>query len=184
MKGAKKGIRLNKLQMMLTNCRRMSPWKLLTSNQALVCMLSNASIRWTNALNRYNVIGRVEIHHIPQVPGLFRIFVDGSSVIWKESDNTGISKERGPAIKHCIYLPTEGPTWTISTSRVKSSRRPDYKAFAIAVTFPPENADGISYLQVCVEVAGNDTSDGDRFAEALVYANTCLERPVATNNPK
>jgi hypothetical protein len=157
----------------------MSPWKLLTTkNESSACMLNNASIRWTNDLGAYNAIGRVEIQHVSDVPGLFRIVIDGTKVLWKDDG----SKQPGPPIKHCLYLPTDGSYWKVSRHQVKSYRRPDYKVFAVVVNFP-SNDDGISFLQVSVEVAGTDTSEGVRFAEALVYANTWVERkPVATNN--
>jgi hypothetical protein len=114
------------------------------------------------------------MQHIPEVPGLFRLFIDGTTVIWNENG----TKERGHPIKYCIYLPIDGPNWTIRSGRKKSANRPDYRVFVVAVQFPPNNDDGISFLQVCVEVVGNDVSDGVRFAEALTYANTSVERPT------
>jgi hypothetical protein len=157
----------------------MSSWKLLTTrNENSACMLDNASIRWTNDFDAYHVIGRVEMQHVSDGLALFRIVIDGTKVLWKEDG----SKQRGPPIKHCLYLPSDGSYWKVSSHRVKSSRRPDYKAFAITVNFPP-NAEGIAFLQVSVEVTGMDTSEGERFAEALQYANTWVDRkPVATDN--
>jgi hypothetical protein len=71
-----------------------------------------------------------------------------------------------------------------SSSEEKYFKRPNYKVFAVRVDFPA-NTDGISVLQVSVEVVGTDTSSGERFAEALNYANTgttASRHPIATNN--
>jgi hypothetical protein len=154
-----------------------SPWKLLSSNDGSGCILHNASIRWANGSNGYHATGTAEIQHVAQVPGLVRILIDGTTVIWENG------KQRGPPIKSFIYLPTDGGPWTVSTGRKRSSNRPDFKVFVVAVHFPP-NDDGIRFFQVCVEVIGNTgTSDGERFAEALTYANTSIERSlVATNS--
>ena len=155
----------------------MSPWRPLNATDSSGCNLTNASIRWMSSLDIYHATGTVEIQHVAEVPGLFRLFIDATTVNWKEN---GI-KEPGHPIKHCIYLPTDdGTNWTVSSGRKKSSHRPDYKAFVVAVQFPP-NSDGISAIQVCVEVVNNDTSDGVRFAEALTYAaNTIVLRPTVS----
>jgi hypothetical protein len=151
----------------------MSPWKPLTTNDAIGCILSNASIRWKSSLDEYRVTGTIQMQHIPEVPGLFRLFIDGTTVIWNENG----TKERGHLLKHCIYLPLDGANWNVWSGRKKSTNRPDYKAFVVAVQFPPNN-DGISFLQVCVEVVDNDVSDGVRFVEALTYANTIRDRRI------
>jgi hypothetical protein len=156
----------------------MSPWKLLTSNDGSGCFIHKGSICWMHMHgSEYNATGAVEIQHVPKAPGLFRIFIDGTLAIWNNETGT---KERGPPIKHCIYLPTDGGLWTTNTCKKKSSSHPDYRVYAMKVQFHP-NKDGLSFLQVCAEVLGNDTSDGERFAQALLHANTSFERVTATN---
>jgi hypothetical protein len=156
----------------------MSPWKLLTTNQGKACALDNASIRWTNVVGSYHGRGRVEIHQTPEVTGLFRIFIDGMVV----QHALGGPPEVPVPLRHCIYLPTDGGMWKVSTGRKKSLRRPNYKVFALAVEFPP-NTDGISFVQVCIEVFGTeDLSKGERFAEAITYANTILDRRLLPTN--
>lgn len=161
----------------------MLPWKVVTTNQAVACTLNNASIWWTNDVGAIHATGRVELQCIPEVPGLFRIVIDGTMVLWNKEDK---SKQQGPPIKHCLYLPTDGDIWTVSAARTKSIRRPDNKVFAVAVQFDPSNKDGISFLQVCVQVMdAKDLANGETFAEAIKYANTSIERrPDANKNYK
>jgi hypothetical protein len=154
----------------------MLPWKLLTNNEAKACSLSNASIRWTNAFGSYHATGSVEIQCVPGTPGLFRIFIDGASVLWNK-DGT---KQQGLPIKHCLYLPSDGGYWKVSTHKVKSVNRPDNKAFAVGVEFPL-NTDAISFLQVSIQVTGpEELANGARFVEGITYASTSVDRPVAT----
>jgi hypothetical protein len=110
----------------------MSPWKpLATRNDGSVCRLQNASIWWTNELDAYNAIGTVEIH-VDEVPGLFRIVIEGTRVLWNKEDGR---KSRGSPIKHCLYLPTDGNVWSLTAGGKKSHRRPTYKAYVVAMQF-------------------------------------------------
>ena len=148
------------------------PWQPLVTSNGDLCALSNVSIKWVNDLGSYHATGDILLEYIP-VHGAFRVYLDGCLVVWKHDG----SKEKGPAIKHCIYLPVGGK-WQIDETRRKSSRRPEFKVFAVRVDCscnrkPDEvNKDGLRNMQVSVEAVNGSTSDAERFTQALHYANT------------
>ena len=139
----------------------------LANNQGNDVMLHNASLRWCDGGGEKNYQGDVWLEQIDRTE-VFRLVFQAREITWLATPSSKV-KTKGDLAGGILYLPAGGQSWSISIAKRKSvvNKR---KLYAIHLQFEPNNLT-MEWLQLSVEVFNGDTSEGELFREALVYAN-------------